>query len=657
MKRHHGLAALLLLVIALAAIPAWAAPLDGVWIGTLRGRTEILVLRERADDRLIGDFPADPDTWLAGGRRDHHRVTLEVAGADPLLSWDGTITGTWSHGALDGDVVWSDRGFEHVHLERSHRPREVVHWVLAPGESSPSLLRAPRVADRHDAFVAGGFVNSEDCEFLGCAGEITAWAISGAAHAITARTGGTYETTTSLEGTFDPTSLFLSGSWCVSPCSLPGAADLLGGREGAARMAHIEDALETLARFADRIEAESPLAIQAFAPTYLQDGTTRAAWEGRLSDLFARYGAIEATVEAVRQVVTETDPLVNPFLLLPRRLEWHLAVTGVPAGGGPRETVLDLTSRFGAAEELLWIGRHKGRVVFVGNGYAEPFRIAMPIALDPIDPDTARTAFGLWPFGVHGGGHPEGHPGWDVEFQAGASVRAAADGTVERIEPNGGFAGQWEIILRHRPGWATVYDHVGTLDAAITVGAAVTEGQSIGLAGNTGAPGGVPFYITHFAVRRGTDVQCPLPYLSMSGQALFDTIFASAAYREELGEPFPCNPSAVTFPLTRVWTRTAGALAPRIDFTRTEATGSTPYAYTLRDGAGTFIETGTVTAPGLDPVFAPLWGTIDLQPEGGGAAHLGLWTINGGELRIDWGAVRPADLGGASVYATTPVAP
>jgi hypothetical protein len=646
-----GLAALVLLAAALAAIPAGAAPLDDVWVGALRGRVEILVLRERADGRLVGNFPADPDTWLAGGRRDHHRVTLEIAGTDPLLSWHGTITGAWSHGALDGDVVWSDRGPEHVHLERSHRPREVVHWVLAPGESSESLLRAARVADHHGALVAGGFVDAEDCEFMGCAGEITAWTIAGAAHAITARTGGACEATTLLDGTFDPASLFLSGSWTrASACSPAGAGDFLGGREGAARIPDIEDALETLARLADRLEAESPDAIQAFAPTYLQDGTTREDWEGRLSDLFARYQAIEATVEAVRQVVTEIDALVHPLLLLPRRLEWHLAVTGIPAGGGPRQTVLELTSRFGAAEELLWIGRHDGRIVFAGNGYAEPFRIAMPI--DPAD--TARTAFGLWPWGVHGGGHPEGHPGWDVEFQAGASVRAAADGTVERIEPNGGFAGQWRIVLRHRPGWATVYDHVGALAPGIAVGAAVTAGQPLGLAGDTGPPG-TPFFITHFAVQRGTGAQCPLPYLSAAGQALFAQIFASAAYFEELAEPFPCNAGDVAFALTRAWTRTAGALAPRIDFTRSEPSGSAPYGYTLRDGTGAIIETGAVTS--LAPLDAPLWGAIDLQPSGGGPPHLGLWTITGDALRIDWGAARPASLAGASVYTTPPAAP
>lgn len=45
--------------------------------------------------------------------------------------------------------------------------------------------------------------------------------------------------------------------------------------------------------------------------------------------------------------------------------------------------------------------------------------------------DLATTAFGLAPYGYHGADHAEdGHPGWDIEYRIGGTVRAAAAGTV-----------------------------------------------------------------------------------------------------------------------------------------------------------------------------------------------------------------------------------
>src|SRR5262245_42673380 len=48
--------------------------------------------------------------------------------------------------------------------------------------------------------------------------------------------------------------------------------------------------------------------------------------------------------------------------------------------------------------------------------------------------DTAFNAYGVWPFGVHGSSHAaDGHPGWDIEFKAGAFARAVASGVVQAL--------------------------------------------------------------------------------------------------------------------------------------------------------------------------------------------------------------------------------
>jgi hypothetical protein len=302
--------------------------------------------------------------------------------------------------------------------------------------------------------------------------------------------------------------------------------------------------------------------------------------------------------------------------------------------------VTDVEFVFQGNQQLYWIGKRKGRTVFVGNGYSEPFAIDLPI--DALA-DNANAAYGLWPFGVHGGGHPEGHAGWDVEFAAGATVRAAAAGTISEITPNDDFPAQSNLTLEHRPGISTRYHHLTNLPGAIVTGASVAAGDVLGDPG-TFAPG---FYTMHFDLRWFTDPVCPADALSAAGQALFDSIWADAAYNEELTEPFPCQSLSVSFPLTRIWERTSGGLPPRIDFARASAAGST-YDYVLRDAADMEVESGTAS---IDPSTSPA--EIDLTPAGGGATHLGVYDVVSGQLRIDWDDVtRPTDLSGASEYAT-----
>jgi len=243
--------------------------------------------------------------------------------------------------------------------------------------------------------------------------------------------------------------------------------DFIAGKEGLTSTGDVMDVLRMLRTFADRIESESPSAANAFASTYMHDGKTKADWQAQLAALFAAYDSLHVTIDAVKQIFTFNDADVHPMVLAPPRVEWHLSVTGVPAGGGPVATVLDLTSAFAGDPQLFWIGYEGGNAVFVGNGYTSPFSISMPVQPG----DSARSVYGLWPLYVHGGGHPEGHPGWDVEFAAGAKVRASADGVIDQIVPNLTFPGQVDVRVKHRPGITTQYGHIGALEPGPRVGA------------------------------------------------------------------------------------------------------------------------------------------------------------------------------------------
>jgi hypothetical protein len=123
------------------------------------------------------------------------------------------------------------------------------------------------------------------------------------------------------------------------------------------------------------------------------------------------------------------------------------------------------------------------------------------------------------------------------------------------------------------------------------------------------------------------------------------------AYNQELCEPFPSNPRAAVFPLTRSWIRQSGADPVRIEFTRLDV-NTNSYQYRFFDDRGVQTEAGTIelSTSGSPP------SSMALQPSGGGARRLALFDIEGDTMRLAIGAAgapAPGGLGGAAVYRTS----
>ena len=134
---------------------------------------------------------------------------------------------------------------------------------------------------------------------------------------------------------------------------------------------------------------------------------------------------------------------------------------------------------------------------------AATFAVGMPIAL----PDLGSAAYGLWPFGVHGSSHAlDGHPGWDIEFRPGASVLAAATGTVQSVFADANGSGRSTVQIGHAVNgrqFRTVYTNIGSVAPRVTAGAGVSAGQPVGTAGILTLTIGtrtVTFSMTHFQV-------------------------------------------------------------------------------------------------------------------------------------------------------------
>jgi len=277
-----------------------------------------------------------------------------------------------------------------------------------------------------------------------------------------------------------------------------------------------------------------------------------------------------------------------------------------------------------------------------------PFVIELPIAAG----DGATFAYGIWPYGVHGGGHAvDGHGGFDIEYRVGAPVLAAADGTVDRVTADAHDPSRRVVHLKHardRGLYVTDYSNLVVVPDRLVPGAAVARGETLGTAG---AFVDGRSAMTHFQLgdpthlENGQIIASPANYMSASARALLDELWRTSAYRAEICEPFMTNSRARGFPITRTWTRQSGSGPPTIEFACVSDSDVT-YVMTSEDGQR---DSGTVSVGWSS---RPM--TLDFRAPAG-SPRLALYDIVSDTMRLALGgpgASRPASLDGAGVYVT-----
>ena len=118
----------------------------------------------------------------------------------------------------------------------------------------------------------------------------------------------------------------------------------------------------------------------------------------------------------------------------------------------------------------------------------------------------------IWP--VEGGGRVTcgfygyyGHTGMDIALRSGATIRAAAAGTVSLVRYSSVGYGN-HIMIDHGGGVQTLYGHNSAI--YVTQGQWVEQGQSIAAMGRTGRATGVH---VHFEIRIGGSYKNPASYI------------------------------------------------------------------------------------------------------------------------------------------------
>ncbi len=106
------------------------------------------------------------------------------------------------------------------------------------------------------------------------------------------------------------------------------------------------------------------------------------------------------------------------------------------------------------------------------------------------------------------------HNAIDIACPQGTPVRAPADGTITKVQ-DGGAKGLSYMVINHTNGLATVYMHLSGF--AVSQGATVAKGQTIGYSGGTPGTHGAGWLTTgphlHFEVWDQDQARNPLAYL------------------------------------------------------------------------------------------------------------------------------------------------
>jgi hypothetical protein len=134
----------------------------------------------------------------------------------------------------------------------------------------------------------------------------------------------------------------------------------------------------------------------------------------------------------------------------------------------------------------------------------------------PVDLSDFGGKGSLWPFGAHGGAHPEGHPGVDflldsADARGAIAVKASYSAEIVSITPETGNPGASCIVMDSACVEVNLC-HVA-LDPALKPGDRVARGQTLGTVALSASEGA---YSLHFGTYSGPDAElaCPADFLA-----------------------------------------------------------------------------------------------------------------------------------------------
>ena len=596
--------------------------IDGTWYATVGSHNAVISLKACADGELIGLLPAEPTINITGGTIVGSSVSINFSGEDGGGALgDFSFTGTLSGDVLAGQALVNgtlrDITFNRVTANYEVKFMELIDPDVSPLHSDVNATLLFNIVTRAGRFVGGAFTGFHSCEFIACGGMIDDVHVdsSTGVHTITTVSSNVDG---ELVGTWDSTTSIFEGTWTsISSSGYTTGGDFMGSQQGLANSENFDEVLGLLTDFADGVESETLIASDIFAASYLNDGVTLSDWDTRLTGWFADYDSLEVGLGTVSTIITHNTGDENLYTRRLPQIEAIVVVSGLNVHTGTTEIVYEFAPS-PIDTELSLIVISPG-AKFIGNGASEELEIELPFDYAVAD----LTSNVVWPYGVHGGGHPEGHPGVDFWMLPGSSIKSATAGEVVMTDTN-------MIMIESRSGLLIQYEHIASIDPALILGSTVVAGQHLAIP---------EVDHIHFGIRHGIVTEPPLKHFSASAQVDFDSLWAQAAWPQEISEPLMANEYHIDFPHVIEWVNNDPSGLPAV----IELTDVSPFdyyhTYRLLDNAGVVYDSGDVN-------FSHGQGWLDF------GLQLGLCDIVGNEMQLVLSTSgRPTSLAGASVFS------
>ena len=596
--------------------------IDGTWYAAVGSHNAVIALKACADGELIGLLPAEPTISITGGTIVGSSVSINFSGEDGGGALgDFSFTGTLSGDVLAGQALVNgtlrDITFNRVTANYEVQLVEFIDPDVSAFYPDVNATLLFNIVTRAGRFVGGAFTGFHSCEFIACGGMIDDVSVD-------LSTGERTITTVSnnidgeLVATWDSATSTFAGTWTsVSSSGYTAGGDFIGSQQGLANSENFDEVLGLLTAFADGVESETLIASDIFAASYLNDGVTSSDWDTRLTGWFADYDGLQVDLGAVSTIITHNTGGESLWTRRLPQIEAIVTVSGLNVHTGVTEVVYEFSPS--AVNTELSLIAIAPAAKFIGNGAAGELELELPFDYALADP----TSNIVWPYGVHGGGHPEGHPGVDFWMLPGSSIKSATAGEVVMTDTN-------MMMIESRSGLLIQYEHIASIDPALTLGSTVVAGQHLAIP---------EVDHIHFGIRHGIVTEPPLKHFSASAQVDFDSLWAQAAWPQEISEPLTANAYHIDFPHVIEWINNDPSGLPAVIELIDVSPFDYDHTYRLLDNAGVVYDSGDVN-------FNHGQGWLDF------GLQLGLCDIVGNEMQLVLSTSgRPTSLAGASVFS------
>jgi hypothetical protein len=399
---------------------------DGTWrfavdfAGT--PRAFVIELVERGDGRLFGYLLGGTRyRSFVGGARSGASIAFEIelanTAATRAISFAGTLDRSSMALSATGGVPTQAVAAERLPCEL--RELQLAAADLSGGPDPQHLRELAVVVDDEGAFVAGGWVGADDCDFWACDGGLTSFGEVADVLTIGLETDGGCSAGSALTATWDPGSGLYLGSSVFHDCSGTTSGPAAAARGVATTSTAAHDLLAGRAAIADALEAGAPLPapLPGVAASYLQFGKDEPALRLDLEAEATAYGGIEVELRRARSLGTEVQPRALPALVEPFGWTVDELRSGVPVGGGPDPVIYRDTANRPLIDDFGRVGPAAGRWRITGNQFPAldlPFEYTVEPGVSrlvALTADAEPNYVSLGPYGAHFGpltGDPSG---------------------------------------------------------------------------------------------------------------------------------------------------------------------------------------------------------------------------------------------------------